>query len=207
MSVVRYGAVILLGLLVMLTALYPSIMLHEVGHTATAAALGCRDAWSSVSVHLTVVGPSFVGAIDDRCLAPGAPWSTFAVAIAGCLVNFALVAVAWALAGRSSGRPLLATWLYAVAAVNFLEAFSYFVGNAIVPRTDMIPILQTTHIPHLVFAGVAAVAALAMGIPLYRRLDTASGRVAPAGLARVLIAAFSLLIGVGMFVGRLAATG
>lgn len=206
-SIPRAVLTIVAALLIALSALYLTILLHELGHAGAAFALGCDDAFSRLTVKMSVVGPSFGAAIDEACLARAPRWSLAAVGIAGVIVNLCLMFASWG-AGRAMSRPALASvWLQAFAAANFVEAFSYLVANTALPRTDMIPVLQFTGIPNLVAAGVCAAAAVAIGVPLYRRLAAASARVAPAALARWLIATLSILMAAGMVVGRLKATG
>ena len=125
-SIPRAILTIVAALLIALSALYLTILFHELGHAGAAFALGCDDAFSRLTVKMSVVGPSFGVAIDEACLARAPRWSLAAVGIAGVIVNLCLMFASWG-AGRAVSRPALASvWLQAFAAANFVEAFSQY---------------------------------------------------------------------------------
>jgi|CXWL01.1.fsa_nt_gi hypothetical protein len=191
--------------LLALSVLYPTIYLHELAHAATAFTLGCKGDWHSVDMSPVLVW-SFGGDIDYACLALGPAWATAAVDGAGTAANLAMMLVFWSLAAMMARAPALALWPYAAATTNYVEAFSYLVANTAIPRSDMIAVLAYSKIPNLAVAAVAALAAVAIGRPLFAAFAQCASRFAPPMQVRRMIALAALFVAAGMIGARLPLT-
>lgn len=190
--------------LLTLSVLYPTVYLHELAHAATAFALGCKGDWHAVDMSPMLVW-SFGGDIDYACLARGPAWATAAVDGAGTAANLALMLAFWLFA-QASRASVLVLWLYAAAAANYVEAFSYLVANTAAPRSDMIAILAYADVPNLAVAVVAALAAFAIGQPLFAAFARSANRFLPPPHGGRMIALAALIVAAVMIGARLPLT-
>jgi hypothetical protein len=201
-ATLRHAAI---ATLLTLSTLYPTIYLHELAHAATAVALRCKEDGLAVDMSPILVW-SFGGAIDYACLAAGPAWATAAVDGAGIAVNLLLMFAGWGAAAMVANRTRIALWLYAFAAANYVEAFSYLVANTAIPRSDMLAVLAYLDIHNLMFAAVATAAAIVVGRPLFGALIAVASRLTPPRRAITLAALAAGIVAAGMFAARLPLT-
>ena len=186
---VIYLKSIIVTAVLLITALYPTIWLHELAHSSSAFALGCKANWFETDMTLYLYR-SFGGDIDYECLSEKGDWATSIVDGAGVAVNLVLMFFGCALAvvlRRIAVPALLAVFASAFAATNYIEAFSYLIVNTIFLRSDMVAIAHFLPVNILYLTAFSAITALLFFNATFRSLICwLNERYQTTGLASVL---------------------
>lgn len=163
-NLIRVLPYILLGY----SAMYITILLHELGHSLAYHYFGCKnDIWNLyVPAHFANANPYPINEVKAATLEH---WQQFYISLAGIAMNIVLALFSWFLLNIKIIKNLRLLYFFILFFLlsNLLEAATYLTISNIIPLSDMIGVQQynpTLRIPLfllgllLVFAIVSLIA-------------------------------------------------
>jgi len=183
------------------TAIYPTIWLHELGHSASAFFLGCKEDWWST--HMTpYLYKSFGGDIDYSCLASQGMRSVAVVEGAGVGMNLLMMMASLFLALRVFYSGLPHIWLLTFAACHHINAATYLTFNVFFPRSDMISVIASVPLHPLAFGILNSIVMAAFVPAIFFQLEKSLVRIGSGLAARIVIVIAVVAIASLMLLGR-----